>query len=254
MKGVMKWFALAAIALSTTVAHAHDDESRVSIESDMTGPVQAGSVKYVFQLVDTELNKLVKDSDLSITHEKILHMIVYDPALKEFQHVHPNFDGTNWSADLNFAVDGEYWVWTQGQLSVDGEEFSSSVRLKVRGGSQAWPAPPVLTDNRQGADQISTVTLSNDKLKAGQMAMVMVTLGRNDGSIPQNTPYLGAFAHVIAVPKAGDSLLHVHPMNGAHPNEGMLHVLFPEAGYYRLWVQFMDDGYLRTVPLSVQVY
>jgi hypothetical protein len=36
-------------------------------------------------------------------------------------------------------------------------------------------------------------------------------------------------------------------------NPAMIHVVFPEAGDYRLWVQFMDGGVLRTVPLSVTV-
>lgn len=85
------------------------------------------------------------------------------------------------------------------------------------------------------------------------MAMLTLTFNRTDGTKPDIQPYLGAFAHVILVPEDADSLLHVHPMQGATPNEGIFHTSFPDQGDYRLWVQFLDGGVLRTVPLSVTV-
>jgi hypothetical protein len=84
--------------------------------------------------------------------------------------------------------------------------------------------------------------------------MLTLVFTKSDGSPAAVTPYLGAFAHVIATPEDGGSLLHVHPMDGKTPNEGMLHATFPKAGSYRLWVQFNDDGVLKTIPLSVLVY
>ena len=88
---------------------------------------------------------------------------------------------------------------------------------------------------------------------AGKMAMLDLTMSRTDGSTTQLTPYLGAFAHIIATPKDGDSLIHVHPI-GTGPAQGMIHATFPAAGEYRLWVQFIDGGILKTIPLSVEVF
>lgn len=251
---VISLIALAFFAGTPQFALAHEEESRVAIEADITTPMQAGAIAYKFELVDTKTNQVLKDSDLAITHEKILHVLVYDPALQEFQHVHPEFDGQFWVVDLSFARNGNYWFWVQGELASDGEEFSSSRRVEIFGGQSAWPTPPVLSDVRSSSDGSSTVLLSGQTLHAGQMLMLDVTLGRNDGTQPVNTPYLGAFAHIIAVPEDADSLIHVHPMNGSNANEGMLHITFPQAGFYRLWVQFMDDGALKIVPLSVQVF
>jgi hypothetical protein len=42
-------------------------------------------------------------------------------------------------------------------------------------------------------------------------------------------------------------------MDTSNPNQGMLHATFPHKGAYRLWIQFIDGGQLRTVPLSVKV-
>ncbi len=246
-------FLVIGIAVAVLPAMAHDEDGRVSIESESSETVNAGEVTYQFDLIDNLKKKVLTDADLAITHEKKLHFLAYDPALKEFQHVHPEFNGKVWIVKLNFKVNGEYWVWAQGQLSADGEEFSGSNRLVVIGGSPTWSTPPTLGDVRTGQDGSSVVTLSGEKITAGQMTMLMVTLSRNDGTEPQITPYLGAFAHVVAVPEDGDSLTHVHPMSGANPNEGMLHANFSEPGNYRIWIQFMDGGNLKTVPLSVSV-
>ena len=234
-------------------ALAHDVESRVSLEPENTTAI-AGKTIYQFQLVDTKLNKLITDADLTISHEKKLHFLAYDPSLNEFQHVHPEFDGKMWSVELNFSVSGNYWVWVQGELAVDSEEFSASNRLMVSGGANAWPTPPVLPDNRTGVLGNSKVELSKSKIVAGKMVMIMVKFTRTDGTQPNIEPYLGAFAHVVAVPEDGDSLMHVHPMAGSNPNEGMIHATFPEAGNYRLWIQFIDGGNLKVIPLSVQVF
>lgn len=241
------------LALGVQLAHAHGDESRVALESDLVKS-QAGKVIYQFQLVDTASNKLIADADLQLSHEKKIHLLVYDPSLREFQHVHPEFKDDAWSVELNFSVNGNYWVWAQGQLAADGEEFSSFNRIEITGGAATWPTPPTLGDVRSGTSGNSKVDLGTNKISAGKMVMLSVKLTRTDGSQPQIEPYLGAFAHVVAVPEDGDSLLHIHPMNGSKPNEGMIHATFPQAGNYRLWIQYIDGGVLNTIPLSIRVF
>lgn len=243
-----------SIVMIPSFALGHGGESRVEIELETPSRISAGNVTVEFQLFDNKENKVVTESDLNLSHEKKLHFITYDPGLKEFQHVHPEFDGNVWRADLSYTVDGKYFIWAQGELAVDGEEFSALERIEVSGGNSAWPAPPKLSDVRVGADGISIATLSNQQLKAGQMAMLDLTFSHADGTTPSVTPYLGAFAHVIVTPEDGDSLIHVHPMNGATPYQGMLHVMFPDKGYYRLWVQYIDASQIKTIPLSVQVF
>jgi hypothetical protein len=237
----------------TQFAFAHGDESRVALEPEIQ-KAAAGKVLYQFQLVDTKNNKLLTDQDLNVSHEKKLHFMAYDPSLKEFQHVHPAFDGKLWTVELDFSVDGKYWVWAQGELAADKEDFTSSNRLDISGGSPAWPTPPDLSDIRSGVSGVSKVEISAEKILAGKMTMLMVKITRTDGTDAKIEPYLGAFAHVVAVPDDGDALMHVHPMDGSKPNEGMLHATFPVAGEYRLWIQFEDDGSLKTIPLSVKVF
>jgi len=245
---------LLGLVLCSGAAFAHGDgESRVAIEAELQGRVNAGSLSYVFEMVDTKLSKVVAEADLDVVHEKKLHMFVFDAALKEFHHIHPEFKGNKWIVPMELSVNGKYWVWAQGQLTADSEEFTTSANFELIGGTNANPLPTQLGDVRTNKDGESIVTMSNTKIRAGRMAMPLLNFSRSDGQKPLVTPWLGAPAHVAAVTMDGDTLIHVHPMDHGVPNQLMLHLAFPTAGDYRLWVQYMDHDVLRTVPLSVTV-
>ncbi len=247
-----KILAILGLGLLTQSAWADNNEEAVELVPIATS-LSAGEVDYTFDLISTETGLAISDADLNVSHEKKLHLLSYDPALKEFQHVHPEFDGAHWVVAMNFSVDGKYWVWVQGELTQGDHEFTAHARLDISGGKPAWMVQPITKDIRTAADGNSRVTLSNNVIKAGSMAMLNVTISRDDGTVPVITPYLGAFAHAILVPNSGDNLIHVHPMAGSVPYRGMLHTTFPKAGGYRLWLQFIDGGVLRTTSLAVTV-
>lgn len=246
-----KFLAICSLVLAQPL-WADGSSGSVHLMSELTS-VEAGTVTYSFELMNESTGEAISDTDLNVSHEKKLHLLSYDPALKEFQHVHPQFNGTNWTVTLNYTVNGQYWIWAQGQLTAGEEDFSVNTRLEVVGGAPAWPTSPIKADARTGTDGNSRLTLSNGVIKAGSMAMLNVVISRLDGTTPVITPYLGAFAHAILVPNSGDDLIHVHPMEGSVPYKGMLHTTFPKAGGYRLWLQFIDGGVLRTVSLAVLV-
>lgn len=249
----MVYGVLVGLTLVSASAQAHPVEARVAIEPENEGSFQAGKIHYQFQLVDTKLNTILADKDLKITQEKILHFYLYDPALSEFRHVHPSYDGKVWSMDTDLSINGNYWVWVQGQLGSDGTEFLGFNRMAVEGGAPANPSPPQLSDVRQSGDGNSIVTLDSSVIHANSMLMLTAAVTHKDGTAPQLTDWLGVRAHITTVSDDGDALIHSHPMNMPDPNQFMIHMTFPEAGNYRIWVQFMDGGVLKTVPLSVTV-
>jgi hypothetical protein len=227
-------------------------ESRISIEPKTQAPLNAGTTHFKFELLDENTKKTVGDQDLVDSHTKKLHLIAYDASLNEFNHVHPSYNGNIWETELALPVNGIYFVWAQGQLQ-DGTEFSAVVKTQVQGGKLETPPTP-LGDHRKASDKGTVIELAATKVKAGKMVMLNFRIYREDGQPPQITPYLGAFAHVIAASPEGDELIHVHPMEGNTPDTGMLHATFPTEGDYRVWVQLIDNGELKTIPLSVSVF
>jgi hypothetical protein len=240
-----------ATLFTTNVSFANSD-NRISIETESQGSLIATqNIEFSFKLYDQDTKKSVEDSDLEESHTKKLHLVVYDSSLNEFNHVHPTFDGQVWKSELNLTTNGSYFVWAQGVL-LEGAEFSAAYRVNVVGGKPELPVM-VLGNIRNAALGNTVIDLSKQKIRAGKMATLTYTISRNDGTQPDVTQYLGANAHVIAVSPDGADLIHAHPMDGNNSNTGMIHVSFPTAGDFRIWVQVIDAGILKTVPLSVTV-
>lgn len=239
-----------------TLGFGHGGE-RVETELETPAPLaDAGSQEFKFILLDAkdEENEVaVGDQNLNVVHEKKIHMFVYDKSLSKLHHVHPEYVNDRWTVTERLPNNGDYFMWSQGELAVDGTEFSSKTTFTLRNGEPATSIPASLGNVRTASDGNSQVTMSNESLRAGRTAMPLLTFSRTDGTQPEITEYLGAKAHVIIVSLNGENLIHAHPMDHGTPNQLMLHAKFPDAGDYRVWVQFMDGGNLKTVPLSVNV-
>lgn len=227
-------------------------ESRFEIELESEEHVKSGTSQFAFQIVDLEAKKTITDADLQVKHEKKLHLFLFDAALKEFRHLHPEYNATDkqWQVEGELSVNGNYRIWAQGILVTDDLEFTAGGQFDVVEGSAANPVEK-LKEAKSGTDDVSGITLSYSKLKAKKAAMINLDFFRTDGTKPEITPYLGEKAHVVGVLSDGDVLVHMHPME--HKGKLMLHAEFPEAGTYRLWVQFIDKKVLHVVPLVVTV-
>ncbi len=227
---------------------------RVQVNLRSPSELEASTTTIRFDLTNIEEQVAVTDTDLNVVHEKILHVFVFDKGLGEFQHIHPEYADGEWSVEATFARSGDYLMWAQGQLRDGDHDFISNIPLIIVNGSEPNPVPPVLTDIRSGSDGLSVATLSGTRFRAGREAMPNVTFTRTDGTTPVLEPYLGEKAHVVITPSDAHSLIHTHPMDHGIENQIMLHTTFPEAGFYKIWIQFIDEGQLRTVPLSVEVF
>jgi len=258
------------------IAHEQGD-SPIEIEPEWRGAVAAGNVLLQFQLVDkrTPDKDTVDPAALKRDHEALLHMFVYDSALEEFVHVHPEYKDDLWQVRAPLRVNGKYWAWVQGVLTTDGSEFAAPVRLEITGGKPAHPVRP-LSERREGEDGSSRFTLTPGRIRARSEAMPLVTFQRRDGTRPDLKPWLGALAHVVFASADGDAFVHAHASDGRGQHSGhfhgvandamkqleaklgaarvlMLGVEFPAPMIYRGWAQFHDGDALRTVPFSVKV-
>ena len=247
----MKSLLLTVVGLIFSVSIAFADPNAVELQLVSNPTISAGLTTIEFKLLEKHSSRELSESDLVLSHERILHMLIYDPSLTEFRHVHPEYKGNSWTVEVDFSTNGNYYIWAQGVIAGSFVNFDSLTRLQVTNGKIENQLPPDLTEFRQGEDSGSIATMTNEKLKVGSKAGPALIFSRKDGTTPDITPYLGAFAHVIAVPADGSSLVHVHPQQGQSPYEGVVHFRFSRPGSYRVWVQFLDGGILKTVPMSV---
>ena len=246
----MRFAMILAALMAPLSALAHGVEMTV----DQTA-VTAGKVHLSF-ILQTADGEEITDQELAETMTKKLHFQLFDAALTEYRHVHPDYVKADdrWEVDVDLPVNGNYRLYAEGTLADDGDEFAAGGKLAVSGGVDANAIPASLGDHRSAAADVSVATLDNTVFHAGKMAMPMLNLSRTDGQPAVITPYLGVPAHVTATPMDGASLVHVHPMaSSPTATELMIHLNFAQAGDYRIWVEFVESGVYRVVPLSVTV-
>jgi hypothetical protein len=189
-----------------------------------------------------EDGRTVRDFDLE--HTKRMHLIVVRRDLTGFQHLHPTLraDGT-WTTPLRLSQAGTYRVFAD--FSVDGKPTTLADDLQVDGAvrSRELPAPAKvagtdgfrvrLTDGRVGAGEESELTF--DVTRAGKRVALQ--------------DYLGAKGHLVALREGDLAFLHVHPDASSLRFEAT----FPDAGSYRLFLQFRVAGRVHTAAFTLEV-
>lgn len=253
LKTIMSLLSVLLLTVFSMKALAHGDEEigRVALEptSAVVSQISAGAVNYEFDLIDTKTKKDVLPQDLQIVHENLIHLFIFDTSLNEYFHLHPQYLNGKWHATVQMNRNGSYKVFAQGQLT-DGEEFTANNDFNLVGGQPAFALPPQLGDNTSGMQGGYKLELVGTP-HAQSMSMLTLNFKDSAGKIIDVENYLGAKAHIIATPSDADALIHVHPME--HGGLMMIHIVFPSAGEYRLWVQAKINGQVLTWPLSVNV-
>ncbi len=182
--------------------------------------------------------------EFDVEHTKRMHLIVVRRDLTGFQHLHPTLrrDGT-WTTPLTLPQAGTYRVFAD--FSVDGKPTTLADDLQVDGAvrSRELPAPSKAAD----ADGFR-VRLTDGAVRAGQESELTFGVTRN-GKPVSLQDYLGAKGHLVAL-RVGDlAFLHVHP----DADSLRFEATFPNAGRYRLFLQFQVAGRIHTAPFTLEV-
>ncbi|HEU5363238.1 MAG TPA: hypothetical protein VFU56_07825 [Gaiellaceae bacterium] len=186
--------------------------------------------------------RAVREFDLE--HTKRMHLIVVRRDLTGFQHLHPTLraDGT-WTTPLRLPQAGTYRVFAD--FSVDGTPTTLADDLQVDGPvrSRELPAPA-----RAAETDGFRVRLTDGAVRAGEESGLTFDVTR-DGKRVALQDYLGAKGHLVAL-RAGDlAFLHVHPDASSLRFEAT----FPNAGSYRLFLQFQVAGRVHTAAFTLEV-
>jgi hypothetical protein len=206
-----------------------------------------------FTVLDAEGAPL---TDYDVEHAKEMHLIVVRNDLTGFQHLHPEMaaDGT-WSTPLTLDEAGTYRVFAD--FSTGGESETLTADVTVSGGAVAVPLPP--ESNRATAGDGYAVELAAGAAQAGSESELGFSVTR-DGEPVEVEPYLGADGHLVALRQDDLAYLHVHPVtddghgsSGGHGGSAeaiRFMTEFPTAGNYRLFLQFRDEGEVRTAEFT----
>jgi hypothetical protein len=230
-----------------------DDEVGYRL-ADVALPEAAGEFGRVSFRIERFDGSTVRD--YLVEQTKKLHLYVVRTDLAVFRHLHPTMapDGT-WSAPLTLSEPGEYRVLTEfvaRDEGGNGDFIMLGTRNRVPG---PWRPEPVPT-SRTGDDGTVTVAARGTVAVGtdGRLELQVRDAARRPVELGS---YLGTFAHLTGFHIESGSAVHLHPMGEPQVDDAAtrlsFHTEFEKPGSYRLFAQVRVDGYLHTVPVTVEV-
>ena len=226
-------------------------------------PVAAGPVKATVTL-RTSSGKPVAPADLLVVHTRPLHLLIIDPSLRDYQHVHPEPAGKpgEWAFDFTPGAGGMYRIFADFTPAATARGLYASADLEVSGPAEMPAAFTVATS--PAAEQVRgdlrfTLTSAQQPIRAGQPIDLQFAVRRVNGATVGLEPLMDAFAHLVAFDETRSGFAHLHPMeDGAQVPDLKQPVLnfkftIPSPGRYVIWAQVKVDGEEIAVPFDVAV-
>ncbi|PTY06504.1 hypothetical protein DB347_10670 [Opitutaceae bacterium EW11] len=233
-------------------------------------PAVAGQSVRATATFVTASGKPIGPEDLLVTHTEKLHLLVFDPALRDYQHVHPTPGAKpgDWSFTFTPHDSGRYRVFADFTPAATGRGLYASADLDVAPGPGGASAPkaPEMRRAADGALEVERDGLvfsllpKTSSLKARQISDFSFAVRRASGGPVKLEPVMDAYAHLVAVDSDRSGFAHLHPTQLTDPAKGeaavsMLEfkVTIPQAGRYVIWAQVRIDGRDEYAPFWFDV-
>jgi hypothetical protein len=231
----------------------------VSLQSDRP-PARDQEIKFTLKLT-TASGKPVGPADLLVAHTRKLHLLVIDPTLSDYQHIHPEpgrRDG-EWVFSMTPQRAGTYRVFADFTPAATQRGLYASADFDVPGQVATVTREPNTTAQVAG---LNFELVLPPVLQAGKQADLKFHIespGREKQPVPLQ-PVMGAFAHLVAFNEARSGFAHLHPneIDLSKPPDALrpeltFKVTIPSPGRYVIWAQVNLAGTEVFVPFWVDV-
>lgn len=197
-------------------------------------------------------------TEFAVDQTKQMHFYAVRSDLAGFQHLHPTMapDGT-WTASLAALTPGTwrtYASFTPNSGDGKGAAMVLSRTVNVDGAAATEQLPAA-----SGTTQVDGYTVTVQEVPMANMAHPMtVSIAKDGKPVTDLQPYLGTYAHLTAFHADDMAFAHLHPEAEAEDGgqggpDLSFHAEFPQAGNWRLFLQFQTAGRLHTAALTVKV-
>ncbi len=233
--------------------------SPVSLKVTTGQPARAGERVTGVVTLTTAAGKSITPRDLLVVHERPLHLMLVDPSLTDYQHVHPEpgaQPGT-WAFSFTPRHGGTYRLFADFTPVATARGLYANVDLPVQGaevarGPRSPGEPEFAAVEQQG---IRFQLTPAQPVKAGAAVDYTFSMtALSGGSVPLQ-PVMGAYAHLVAFDPERTGFAHLHPAQedpSAAPDAQRPSLSFkltiPKPGRYVTWAQVNLAGQDTFVP------
>ena len=232
-------------------------------------PAAGRPTRFVLTLA-TAGGQPIGPSDLRTVHTRKLHLLVIDPTLGDYQHLHPTPGRRpgEWEFEHTPARSGAYRVFADFTPVVTGRGLYAFADYTAAGGTgpaaPAPAAPETSAERAIGPWLFRLATADAGAVRAG-VATTLEFSGREaaGGPVPL-TLVMDAYAHLVAFDAERSGFAHLHPRGAApgdyrvEPPDPVAPVLrfdltIPRAGAYIVWAQVNLEGKEHFFPFPLEV-
>lgn len=222
-------------------------------------PAAPGRESKLTLVLATMTGKPVGPADLLVQHTRKLHLLVVDPTLNDYQHLHPEpgaVDG-EWTFAFTPRLAGTYRVFADfvpvptGRSLYAGADLPVTGEVAVNMGVLSWDAE---------VDGYQFQLTPAAPMRAGKPADLAFTVKRSDGGAVPMEPVMGAYAHLVAFDAGNSGFAHLHPNEielkpFADPAKPLLtfKITIPNPGLYVIWAQVKLAGREVFAPFWFEV-
>jgi len=217
-------------------------------------------VKFTLRL-STASGKPIAPEDLLVAHTRKLHLLIVDPTLSDYQHIHPEPGRRpgEWVFTLAPERCGLYRVFADFTPVATARGLYASADFTVPGPVAKVIQNPNTTWQAGG---FNFELIMPPLFRAGQPADLRLRI-ESPGAVKQPVPLqpiMGAFAHLVAFDAERSGFAHLHPLEvdlSKPPDrlqpELTFKVTIPQPGRYVIWGQVNLDGTEVFAPFWVDV-
>ena len=225
-----------------------------------SAPLLGKPVSFTLSL-RTASGKPIAPEDLLIAHTRKLHLLVVDPTLDDYQHIHPEPGkrAGDWVFKLTPQRTGTYRVFA---------DFTPAATARSLYASADFSVPGTVARIARGTNNTFEVGgyrfvlhVIGGRLQARKPADLRFSIERRLGREPiPMQPVMGAFAHLVAFNDERSGFAHLHPQETdlAKPPDPLkpeltFKITIPQPGRYVIWAQVNLGGEEAFIPFWTDV-
>jgi hypothetical protein len=225
----------------------------------------AGREVQVTVRMTTANNKPIAPEDLVVMHTRKLHLLIADPSLTDYQHLHPEPTRVpgEWSFTFTPKLGGIYRIFADFTPAATNRSLYANVDLVVAGEQLSTPElAAAMTPSWIGQRDAYRLELvpGTRQIRAGQATDLKFSVTNAGGGAVGLEPVMDAYAHLVAFDTARSGFAHLHPMDadlGVAPDSIKptlsFKITIPAAGRYVIWAQLKINGREKFVPFWFDV-
>lgn len=251
---------------------------KVELKAEGGAAPEAGrETRFVLTLA-TSGGKPIGPVDLLTVHTRKLHLLVVDPSLGDYQHIHPEPGEKpgDWVFTHTPKHGGVYRVFADFTPAATGRGLYAFADYEAAASAApvpaAWRAPGLGEEVARSGATLALRLEKGDAVKAGKPGTLVFSIRAKDGGAVPLEPVMGAFVHATAFDEARSGFAHLHPrlepgqppapLDGSAPPPPPLDparpsfafdVMIPRPGRYLVWTQFKLAGEERFEPFALEV-